>query len=146
MKYEIVNLEQKTIIGVSTTTSNQDAEMGKKIGDLWVKLYQGGINSKILNKVNEFAIGLYSDYKDGQFTVTAGNEVSIVENKDLTVKIIPKGKYAKFSVKGHMEKAVASAWAEILQTPLDRSFTADFEEYLNSDYDNCNIDIYIGLN
>lgn len=146
MKYEIVNLEQKTIIGVSTTTSNQDAEMGKKIGDLWVKLYQGGINSKILNKVNEFAIGLYSDYKDGQFTVTAGNEVSKVENKDLTVKIIPKGKYAKFSVKGHMEKAVASAWAEIWQTPLDRSFTADFEEYLNSDYDNCNIDIYIGLN
>lgn len=146
MEYKIVDLEEKIVVGVSTITGNQDVDMVKKIGDLWVKLYEGGVNSKILNKVNEFAIGLYSDYRqDGCYTVTAGNEVSKAENKDLTVKIIPKGNYAKFSVKGHMEKAVASAWADIWQTPLDRSFTGDFEEYLNSDFENCSIDIYIAL-
>ena len=74
-----------------------------------------------------------------------GNEVSKPENDELTVKMIPAGKYAKFSVHGHMEKAVAEAWGEIWKIDLDRSFTGDFEEYLNSDWENSDIDIYIAL-
>ena len=31
MDYEIVNLEEKKIVGVSTATSNKDSEMGEKI-------------------------------------------------------------------------------------------------------------------
>ena len=146
MNYEIVNLEEKIIVGVSTVTSNQDVDMGKKIGELWTELYQGGVNCKIKNKVNEYAVGLYSDYtKDGQYTITAGNEVSIVENEELITKTIPAGRYAKFSVIDHMEKAVADAWVQIWQMDLDRSYTGDFEEYLNSNFENCNIDIYIAL-
>lgn len=145
MNYEVVNLEEKIIVGVSATTGNSDPEMGKIIGELWEKLYQGGVYPAIKNKVNEYAIGLYSDYTDEGYCVTAGNEVSKAENPDFTVKTIPAGKYAKFSVHGHMEKAVADAWAEIWQMNLDRSFTGDFEEYLNSDFENCNIDIYIAL-
>ena len=44
-----------------------------------------------------------------------------------------------------METAVAKAWSEIWSMSLDRSFTGDFEEYLNSDFENCNCDIYIAL-
>lgn len=146
MNYEIVNLNEKIIVGVSDTTSNDDPQMGEKIGKLWTKLYQGGINATINNKVNEYAIGLYSDYTEKGYIVIAGNEVSISENKELTTKIIPAGKYAKFSVHGHMEKAVAEAWGEIWQLDLDRSFTGDFEEYLNSDWENADIDIYVALN
>lgn len=146
MKYEIVNLEEKIVVGVSAVTSNNDPKMGEIIGGLWEKLYQGGVNAAIKNKVNEYAIGLYSDYTSENYCVTAGNEVSKAENADLTVKVIPAGKYAKFSVHGHMEKAVASAWAEIWPLNLDRSFTGDFEEYLNSDFENCDINIYIALN
>ncbi|WP_459834924.1 hypothetical protein [Clostridium carnis] len=40
-----------------------------------------------------------------------------------------------------MEKAVAQACSEICQMNLDRSYKADFEEYLNSDFDNAKIDI-----
>lgn len=145
MNYEVVSLEEKIIVGVSATTGNSDPEMGKIIGGLWEKLYQGGVYPAIKNKVNEYAIGLYSDYTDEGYCVTAGNEVSKAENPDFTMKTIPAGKYAKFSVHGHMEKAVADAWAEIWQMNLDRSFTGDFEEYLNSDFENCNIDIYIAL-
>jgi len=145
MNYEIVNLKEKTLVGISTTTSNQDPKMSEKIGKLWVDLYQGGINSNIRNKVNDYAIGLYSDYTESGYTVIAGNEVSKSENSDLTTKIIPAGKYAKFSVHGHMEKAVAEAWGEIWKMDLDRSFTGDFEEYLNSDWENADIDIYIAL-
>lgn len=145
MKYEIVNLKEKIIVGVSAITSNNSSEMGAIIGELWEKLYQGGVNQSIKNKVNQYAIGLYSDYSGDQYTVTAGNEVSVAENEELTVKIIPAGKYAKFSVQGNMVTAVAESWDKIWKMNLDRSFTGDFEEYLNSDWENANIDIYIAL-
>lgn len=145
MNYEIVNLSEKIVVGVSAVTGSSDPNMGYIIGGLWEKLYQGGINETIKNKVNEYAIGLYSDYDADQYCVTAGNQVSKAENPGLTVKIIPAGRYAKFTVHGHMEKAVAEAWGRIWQLELDRSFTGDFEEYLNCDYENCDIDIYVAL-
>lgn len=145
MNYEIVNLKEKVIVGVSAVTSNADPKMGEVIGGIWEKLYQGGINAEIKNKVNEYAVGLYSDYLNDQYCVTAGIEVSKPENEDLSVKIIPAGKYAKFSIHGHMQKAVAEAWEEIWKLDLERSFTGDFEEYLNSDWENADIDIYIAL-
>ncbi|PHV70787.1 AraC family transcriptional regulator [Sporanaerobium hydrogeniformans] len=145
MNYEVVHLEQKIIVGVSAITGSSDPEMGKIISGLWEKLYQEGIHAVIKNKVNDYAIGLYSDYTADGYCVTAGNEVSKAENPELTIKIIPAGKYAKFSVHGHMEKAVAHAWGEIWQMNLDRSFTGDFEEYRNADFENCDIDLYIAL-
>ena len=145
MNYEIVNLEEKMIVGVSTETSNEDPQMAEKIGKLWGQLYQGGVNGTIKNKVNEYAIGLYSDYTQSGYTVTAGNEVATSENEELTTKVIPAGRYAKFSVHGHMETAVAQAWGEIWSMDLNRSFTGDFEEYLNSDFENADVDIYIAL-
>lgn len=145
MNYEIVNLEEKIVVGVSAITSNDDPNMGQVIGELWEKLYQEGINEIIKNKVNEYAIGLYSDYEDNKYSVTVGNEVSRVENEEFIVKKIPAGKYAKFFIEGHMQKAVAEAWSEIWQMDLERSYKADFEEYLNSDYDNAKINIYIAL-
>jgi len=77
------------------------------------ELYQGGVNSKIKNKVNEYAIGLYSDYHDNKYEVTVGNEVSKAENSECVVKVIPAGKYAKFSITGHVHRAVAEAWEKI---------------------------------
>lgn len=145
MNYDVVTLEEKIVVGVSTKTSNEDPEMGEKIGKLWVELYQGGINAGIKNKVNDYAIGLYSDYSSNGYTVTAGNEVSKAENEELSTKVIPAGRYAKFSIHGHMETAVTKAWGEIWSMDLDRSFTGDFEEYLNSDFENAEIDIYIAL-
>ncbi len=145
MKYEVVNLEEKVIAGISTVTSNNSPKMTEVIGKLWAELYQGGISQSIQNKVNSYAIGLYSDYSGDNYTVTVGNEVSKAENDKLTVKVIPAGRYAKFSVHGNMVAAVAEAWSEIWKINLDRSFTGDFEEYLNSDNENANIDIYIAL-
>lgn len=145
MNYEIVNLDQKIIVGVSAVTSNDDPEMGEVIGSLWEKLYQDGISAIIKNKVNEYTIGLYSDYIGDKYCVTVGAEVSKPENSELVVKTIVAGKYAKFSVHGHMQKAVAMAWSEIWKMDLNRSFAGDFEEYLNSDFENGDINIYIAL-
>ncbi|MEA5083456.1 MAG: GyrI-like domain-containing protein [Lachnospiraceae bacterium] len=145
MKYEVVELKEKTVVGVSAITSNNATDMGEVIVGLWEKLYRDGVSNSIKNKVNQFAIGLYSDYADDKYTVTAGNEVSAAENNGLSVKIIPAGKYAKFSVHGNMVTAVAEAWYKIWKMDLDRSFTGDFEEYLNSDWENADVNIYIAL-
>ncbi len=145
MNYEIVNLEEKIIVGISTETSNEDPKMGEKINKLWVELYQGGVNATIKNKVNDYAVGLYSDYTEKGYIATAGNQVAKSENNELTTKVIPAGRYAKFSVHGHIEKAVAQAWGEIWNMDLARSFTGDFEEYIKYDIENADIDIYIAL-
>ena len=145
MTYEIVDLEEKIVVGVSAVTGNSDPQMGSVIGGLWEKFYQGGINGQIKNKVNEYAIGLYSDYKEAQYCVTVGNEVSKADNENLTVKVIPTGRYAKFSIHGHMVQAVAKAWEAIWQLDLERSFTGDFEEYYNSDIEQADVAIYIAL-
>ncbi|MGL4345308.1 MAG: GyrI-like domain-containing protein, partial [Cellulosilyticaceae bacterium] len=104
-----------------------------------------GVSQRIQNKANDYAIGLYSEYSPEGYVVTVGNEVSKSENSELVTKVIPAGKYAKFVVRGHMQQAVAKAWEQIWQMELERSYTGDFEEYLNSDFENCEIAIYIAL-
>ena len=142
MNYEIVELKEKTIVGFTARTSNEDPQMGAIIGDLWKQLYTPENTEKIQNRVNAYAIGLYSNYDKEGYQVTAGFEVSDAENGNgFTVKTIPAGRYAKFSVHGDMIEAVANSWKEIWETPLDRTFTGDFEEYLSQE----DIDIYIAI-
>ena len=142
MNYEIVELKEKTIVGFAARTSNEDPQMGAIIGDLWKQLYTPENTEKIQNRVNAYAIGLYSDYDKEGYQVTAGFEVSDAESGNgFTVKTIPAGRYAKFSVHGDMIEAVANSWKEIWETPLDRTFTGDFEEYLLQK----DIDIYIAI-
>ena len=142
MNYEIVELKEKTIVGFAARTSNEDPQMGAIIGDLWKQLYTPENTEKIQNRVNAYAIGLYSDYDKEGYQVTAGFEVSDAESRNgFAVKTIPAGRYAKFSVHGDMIEAVANSWKEIWETPLDRTFTGDFEEYLSQE----DIDIYIAI-
>ena len=142
MNYEIVELKEKTIVGFAARTSNEDPQMGAIIGGLWKQLYTPENTEKIQNRVNAYAIGLYSDYDKEGYQVTAGFEVSDAESGNgLAVKNIPAGRYAKFSVHGDMIEAVANSWKEIWETPLDRTFTGDFEEYLSQE----DIDIYIAI-
>ena len=60
-------------------------------------------------------------------------------------RVIPAGNYAKFVVKGHMQKAVAEFWQKLWMMDLPRAFTYDFEEYQNSDMEHAEIHIYISL-
>ena len=142
MNYEIVELKEKTIVGFTARTSNEDPQMGAIIGGLWKQLYTPENTEKIQNRVNSYAIGLYSNYDKEGYQVTAGFEVSDAESGNgFTVKTIPAGRYAKFSVHGDMIEAVANSWKEIWETSLDRTFTGDFEEYLSQE----DIDIYIAI-
>lgn len=150
MDYEVVKLEEKTVIGVTARTKNTDENMPTIIGGLWNSFYQDGIHSQITNKKNDKALGIYSDYSsdmNGEYSVTVACEVSNVESTpEKTVSmIIPAGNYAKFVVHGHMQQAVADFWSKLWQMDLDRSYTYDFEEYQDSSVENAEIHIYISL-
>lgn len=144
MNYKVVELKEKTVVGISAKTSNEDPKMGEIIGGIWNRLFDGVIET-VKNRSNQYTIGLYSDYTQEGYTVTAGCEVSKVENQALTVKTIPAGKYAKFSFEGPMDTMMVDAWQEVWSTELPRNFKGDFEEYLNKEQENCKMNIYISI-
>lgn len=152
MEYEIVELEEKIVEGISIRTTNQDGKSIQDIGVLWQKFYAEGEYNKIENKVNNKAIGLYTDY-EGDYTkpynFIACSEVNKKsENMENRItRIIPKGRYAKFVIIGDVQKSVGEAWGKIWNMNLERKYTCDFEEYQNNteDMQNQEIHIYIAI-
>lgn len=135
MKYEIVELNTMTFAGFTEVTSNTAPDMTEKIGGLWQKL--GSTQTQISGRTNKKAIGLYCDYgkpSEQDYTVLVGVQIAdeaseIARENGFAVRQIPTGKYAKFVIKGDVVKDVGNAWSEIWNTPLERTFTGDFEEY-----------------
>lgn len=146
MNYEVVQLNEMKLVGIHLKTSNEDPQMPHKIHALWENFYTNGIYTSIKNKRNSHTIGLYYDYTNEGYTVIVGCEVLANENKDLVSKNIPKGTYAKFTLEGALDTVVTKAWQEIWKMDLNRSFTGDFEEYVDVDNPkHAKINIYIAL-
>lgn len=150
MNYEVVELTEKTVIGLAARTSNQDPRMGQTIGLLWQRLF-GGVYERIAHRADSHTIGLYSEYTDGaegDYTVTVGCAVTKAQGQpeETVVQTIPAGRYAKFVVVGDQVEAVGNAWAEIWQLPLERTYTGDFEEYVSAAEDGqCEVHLYIAI-
>ena len=149
MEYEIIELQEKRVEGIGIKTSNENGKSVQDIGKLWQKFFAEGEYDKIEHKANQKTIGLYTDY-EGDYTkpyyFMVGCEVE-KESQNRMMKIIPKGKYAKFVIKGDVQKSVGEAWGKIWQMDLKRKYDCDFEEYQNNSQDmqNQEIHIYIGL-
>ena len=150
MNYNVVELNEKIIVGKSVRTSNKNLQSTKDIGAMWQRFLEEQIYDKIDNKVTGKGIGLYTNYEGDAgkpYTFVCGVEVFESTNRDMETYIIPKGQYAKFSIKGHMVTAVADAWQRIWKMPLDRAYKCDFEVYHrdSENMDQQSIDIYISL-
>ena len=156
MKYEIVEIKEKTLVGFKTRVKD-DETMSEKISNLWKKLYSEKGAKNIENRINDNAIGVYYNYsnEDGfSYDCLTGREVkdTIEKIPEDMIKIqIPEGKYAKFIVIGNPEKAVGEFWykfwEEFGKEQSDmRKYTYDFEEYIaGNDYENTEIHIYISI-
>lgn len=152
MKYEIVELEEKLVVGIKVKTTNQNGKSIQDIGTTWKKLFAEGIYEKIQNKVNNKTIGVYTEY-EGDYTkpyiFVAGAEVNqkIENNAEIVSKVIPRGKYAKFVIIGDVQNSVGQAWQEIWDMDFKRKYTCDFEEYQNNSVDmqKQEIHIYIAI-
>ena len=146
MKYEIEMLKEKRVAGFCQRTGNQNKDMPVVIGGLWKKWETV---SELQGRKNEKWIGMYTDYEDMEYDVTVGYEMKkdAIVPSNMTEKVIPAGKYAKFVIIGDVQNSVGQAWQEIWNMDLKRKYTCDFEEYQNNseDMQNQEIHIYIAL-
>ncbi len=151
MKYEVVQLSEKKVIGIRIRTGNSDADMSSQIGMAWQRFFEEGIYTSIPNKVNDKTMGLYTNYENGvngKYDVMVCCEAEGKQlSKALETEIIPEGKYAKFVIHGHVQKAVHAFWTELWTMDLDRKYSSDFEEYQGgNDVEHAEIHVYISLN
>lgn len=152
MEYEIVTMPERITMGVTARTNNAAPDMGQVIGGLWEMFYGKGYFDMIPGSKKKTVLGIYSDYagdETGDYDMTVACDVAAEEAgtvpEGMAVKVIPAGRYAKFIVRGHVQKAVMEFWQKLWQTDLDRAFRSDYEEYMDSDMENSEIHIYIGL-
>lgn len=151
MNYEVINLEEKTVAGLTIRTSNNDPAMAKSIGSIWKKFFADGVYQSIVNKYGDKSIGLYTNYEEdvhGAYDMMACCEVVDTINLPAGVdtQVIPAGRYAKFIVHGDVQQAVAKFWTQLWSMDLERKYSCDFEEYQSGcDMKNAEIHIYISL-
>jgi predicted transcriptional regulator YdeE len=152
MDYEVVQLNEKTVAGLKIRTSNDDPQMGEKIGTTWQRFYGDGIEASLTGRKNDKCIGLYSNYEngvDGDYDVMVGCEVAagVSQPEPVEMATIAAGNYAKFIVQGDVQQAVGDFWMKLWGMKLDRKFGSDFEEYQpGEDMANAEIHLYISLN
>jgi predicted transcriptional regulator YdeE len=150
MEYEIIELKEKTVTGVTARTNNNDPAMTAVIGGLWEKFFSPSVCQAITGRKNAFTLGIYTDYagtEKDDYTVIVGCEVDADTpvSAPLELRKLPAGKYARFTVRGDVHTAVAEFWQQLWAMKLPRAFTCDFEEYRNNDMEHAEIFIYISL-
>ncbi len=127
--------EAFSLVGISTTTSNENGKAAQDIPALWQRFMSENIGHKVPNKINETVYALYSDYEGDHtqpYQITIGYKVASLDNipEDLTVKLVAKSKFVKFMAEGDLTKdAVINTWMEIWNMDLRRTYTADLEIY-----------------
>lgn len=148
MKYELVDLKDMMVAGLSARTNNYAPDMGNVISGLWEQFM--GVYSSVLYKANEKTLGIYTEYEGREtedYSVLAACEVKKTEGQPdgITIKTIPAGTYAKFTAEGDGKEAVAKVWKQLWDMDLPRSFVCDFEEYETIEEGQGRVHIYIGL-
>lgn len=159
MKYEIVEIKEKTVAGLSERMRN-DKNTSKKIGKMWNEFCgeNGREIKNIKDRVNKNTMAVYFDYNTKnsfEYRNLVGCEVK-KESKNISKKLtkifIPSGKYAKFSLFGNPQTEVTNFWINFWKNfgeqgeKLERTYTYDFEEYIaGGDPKNMEINIYIAV-
>lgn len=144
---EKLSCNKRWVTGWSARTSNTSPDMQAVIGGLWAKLFTGPIPE------GACTIGLYSDYENGvqgDYTITVGFESKPGDPvpQGMTQREIPAGEYVRLwaSVKdcAQTAQAVAPLWQQIWSTPLERTYTGDYEEYL-PEGDHWRVNVYAAV-
>ena len=156
MKYEIVEIKEKTLVGLKARIK-EEKTAHDTIWNLWKDLYSEKGVKNVKDRKNGNLMGVYYNYSNEngfEYDCLTGCEV---KNKideipeDMTRLEIPEGKYAKFVIFGDPVKAVGEFWykfwEEFGKEKSDiRNYTYDFEEYIaGNDYENMEIHIYISI-
>jgi len=163
MKYEIVEIKEKTLVGLKARIKEEKTAYDI-IWNLWKDLYSEKGVKNVKDRKNGNLMGVYYNYSNEngfEYDCLTGCEVKGIADEipENMIKIeIPEGKYAKFVIFGNPEKAVGEFWykfwEEFGKEKSDiRNYTYDFEEYITKNnyeisgesYENMEIHIYISI-
>ena len=163
MKYEIVEISKKTLVGLKARIK-EEKTAPDTIWNLWKDLYSEKGVKNVKDRKNGNLMGVYYNYSNEngfEYDCLTGCEVKGIADEipENMIKIeIPEGKYAKFVIFGNPEKAVGEFWykfwEEFGKEKSDiRNYTYDFEEYITKNnyeisgesYENMEIHIYISI-
>jgi predicted transcriptional regulator YdeE len=131
VNYETRSERGFSVMGIFTRTSNANPE---KIGDLWRKFHAAEDFKLIEPRNDDNVYCVYCEYEGDAtqpFTVVLGCEVDAgVEGPEgmKTVTIAP-GEFAVFPVAFDGPIPAARAWLKIWETPLNRRYQADYDQY-----------------
>jgi predicted transcriptional regulator YdeE len=141
-----------TLIGIALDkkTTNENQQSSNDIGLFWQTFMKENVSSKIPGRVGEDIYAVYYDY-EGDHTKPFGYFIGVPVGDDTTVpagmiKIdIPTGRYTHFVARGRMPDCMIDAWAEIWNSDIKRTYTADYEIYgsKSNDTENAEVDIFI---
>ncbi len=149
---EKVEKEGFSVIGIRIKTTNKDEQSAKDIGRLWEQFMSEQIAGKIPNRIDTSILSIYTNYEGDHlqpYDTILGCRVSSLE--DIPVGMIgqdfAKSDYVQFHAKGDLTKIIYNTWLEIWEQNLDRTYTADFEEYDEKAQDptNAAVDIFVAV-
>jgi predicted transcriptional regulator YdeE len=133
-----------TVTGLTVRTQNSDEfnQETAKLPNLWQQFYASN------PPPNTTIFGVYSGYAsdaNGSYDVTAGT-LNNNQGAELCAVKINSGNYLVFQGKGAMPQTVIETWKRVwdyftADSPYQRCFMTDFEEYKNSD----EVAIYISV-
>jgi len=141
------------IIGKAIRTTNEDNRSATDIPQLWNEFLADNIAAVIPGKLDNSLYCVYTDYEKDHtrpYTTILGCRVAAITDipEGLVGKPVGEEQYTVFTATGKItEGIVFREWVKIWNSPLNRTFIADFEVYDEraQNPDEAQVDIYIGI-
>ena len=107
------------------------------MGGLWGHFMGGNLREKITDRLSDDLYSVYFEYETDHmsyYTALLGCKVaSDASIPDGFKKIeIPESEYLIYSLSGEIPKIVGEAWQEIWEFDIDRTYTFDYDRYINN--------------
>ncbi|MDN3582688.1 GyrI-like domain-containing protein [Mucilaginibacter flavus] len=138
--------------GISVRTTNENGQAAKDIGELWGRFMADNVQEKIEDRITDSVYCIYTDYESdhtGPYTAVLGHPVSSMDNMPagLIGVAVPASEYVRYIASGRLPDCVGEAWQEIWNTPLNRTYKADFDVWgpKAQNPENAEVDIYVGV-
>lgn len=150
---ENVKKEGFRVIGLATRTINGKGKSDQDIPSLWNKFMQEEPGKQLPEKLSDEIYCVYYEYEGDYlqpYTVLIGYKVpaETILPKGMSACDIPKSNYSVFKAEGDLTGiAVYNTWISIWESPIKRTYKADFEVYGSEAIDpkNGKINIFVGI-
>lgn len=134
MQFETIKLHSFYIIGIAVRTTNRNGQSQKDIGRLWDRFFKENVRAQIPAKKSDAIYCVYTDYESdaaGPYTTILGCNVAMLQTipEGFTGVEIRGAAYRVYTSVGKLPDSVLATWQHIWQTPINRSYSADFDVY-----------------